>query len=511
MASATDLLSTPFLSGRASPEALLELPLTPIALDEGDRTSSEKSEERLSESPSPCARKAARRVARRVKKPARQTPKNQTIQEFIRRNESSDFTALLRGLADSSPDENRNPPDSSVGQVCRPAGAIQGRPGPDQPDDTNNEQEYEQQALETHEPDASASPQAPSEDQPPSPRFTPNRHTTREIFLAMKDVLTKSYTDSPGHAYILFDRLGASPFFKIGKSSNPRHRRETHLRKCQLRTWDSREKPATPIRMPMRLERLVQTELQNLNCDPRCPCGVDHVEYFCGEKEVGLEALDFWSAWLQRHEPYDRDGRLKGFWADRLEQFQGHVRDYFRCKSSQCAEQDDGTPACQACLRAGWKKWTEPMPDDELAYTCRTIIPWKCVQRMIQGISRLGPADNFYLIAVVHFIGRVLSAWAWISDPSVFLCAVPLRFLGFWVEPRIRLPAAFGWLLSVVDATLFVVCVYARVQQGRRLATDGKRSHRKAKRAKGVSNECRSNAGEVRSPELDEVDVDTSF
>ncbi|KAL2818215.1 hypothetical protein BDW59DRAFT_152169 [Aspergillus cavernicola] len=470
MAQTTDLLSTPLLSSHLPPKALLESLTTPVLLDGVDEIFTGRDGENIPESPSPCARKA-RRVKKNGRRPT--TPNNHIIQEMVRKNKSPKFAALFQNLAGSSLD----------------GGSEQGHGNSEHPEDPDNQQEGEQFLPSTELPNLDdASEDSNEEESTPLPTFIPQRHTIRELFHDMKDIMTRTYKDTQGRAYILFDRLNQSPFFKIGQSNNPRHRKEKHERKCQLKGWASRERPAISIRMPMRLERLAQAELQNIKCDPRCSCGVEHVEYFWGPMDIGLEVLDFWCEWLQSREPYGWDGQLKGFWVDRLEQFQTHLHDYFSCGSLQCAEQDEEAPACQACLRAGWKKWVEPTPEDELDYACRANIPSKWVRLRVLSLSTFSVIDNFYLIAFVNLVGQILSMCRWISDPNVFLCVIPLRLLGFWVEPRIRLTGpALGFLLLVVDTTLFVVCVYTRFQHGRGEIEDARTRPRRTRRTKTVS------------------------
>ncbi|KAL4862748.1 hypothetical protein BDV12DRAFT_38955 [Aspergillus spectabilis] len=50
-----------------------------------------------------------------------------------------------------------------------------------------------------------------------SPPFIPQQHTIRGIFHNMKDIMAKPYNNNEGHAYILFDGLDHSTFFKIGE------------------------------------------------------------------------------------------------------------------------------------------------------------------------------------------------------------------------------------------------------------------------------------------------------
>lgn len=446
----SDLVATPLLSSHSS-EALLGLSIPPISLDED-----------LPETPSPCVRRESRRV-----KKVRKTPNHGPIKEMERKNRSPVFAAILRNSSGSSPD----------GESAEAGHGLDEARSHDADDQT-----LDQQTSAPAEASNSESPQT-GDSAEPLPSFTPNRHTLLEIFCDMRDVMTAPYDDKRGQVYILYDLQEESPFFKIGKSTDTKKRTVTHLQKCQLKTWASRARPATPIRMPMRLERLVQAELQNLNYVPDCHCTVNHIEYFWGRKEIGLESLDFWCQWLQRHEPYDCDGQLKGFWTDRLEVFQGNIDRYFRCGSFSCAEQGEDTPACRYCLRAGWKKWSKPTPEDELDYACRANIPLKQIQQGIQWLNRFGFVKTSSLVSFANAIGLLLSICRWLSDPSVYLSLIPLRLMVFWFKPTQLPESVIRFFLSFVDTVLLVVCVYARFQH-RDGPVEGKGSPRSVKRGK---------------------------
>ncbi|KAL4928897.1 GIY-YIG nuclease family protein [Aspergillus undulatus] len=302
----------------------------------------------------------------------------------------------------------------------------------------------------------------------------------------MTDMMSKSYNDKndkPGHAYVLFDACDQTPFIKIGSSNNVRSRMGTHRRQCQLETWNLRQRPAKPISRPMRLERIVQAELRNLVCNPQCACGVKHTEYFWASKEAGVELLDFWAGWLQTHEPYDSQENLKDFWFDRLNHFKDNAQKYFRCGSEQCADQDEDAPACQACVRAGWKKWAEPEISDKIDYACRKATSYSVGRQILKGFSRFGFIDETNIIGLAQGLEQFLTMWQWLSDPIVFLCAIELRLLGFWVEPKVHLPdhASF-WLQSLVNGTLLLVGVQTlfRIQEWKRELREAKESPRKS-------------------------------
>ncbi|KAL6232065.1 hypothetical protein BDW75DRAFT_218570 [Aspergillus navahoensis] len=467
MALTADLVSTPLSFGHSPTETLAELPTTPAPSTE----SSERNEEGIPETPSPCASKLGRRVQKDGCQRQRAIPYNRITKEFARMNRSPKFAELIRRAGcELSPREAAKE-------------AVRGVDGPIVPTEPSNEANehpgeeigYQQETEErsrasSGEPTPDDAHSTKSTESTPSPPFTPKRHTIQKIFADMRKVMLKSYKNEPGHAYILYDNLNQSPLFKLGSSTDIHHRVKEHQHRCQRPSWRSIQRPAGNIPAPARLERLAQRELQNFQCDPQCSCGTEHTEYFWGSKEVGVEVLDFWSGWLQGRdkelEPYDCSGNLRGFWADRLDQFQASIYEHFRCNDSQCAEKEEDAPACQACLRAGWRKWAEPTPADELDYACRMNIPSRAIQRGIQSINSCNLIQTSSLIALVNLIRPVLSVWQRISDPGFFLCAIQLRLLGGWVKPIIRLPdLASSWLIYFVDMTLVVICIYFQLQR----------------------------------------------
>ncbi|KAL4996879.1 hypothetical protein BDV10DRAFT_202040 [Aspergillus recurvatus] len=461
-----NLISTPSSLDHAPTGVLAGLSTTPAPLTE----SSERNEEDIPETPSPCVSKLSRCVRRDGRQGQRAIPYNRITKDFARLNRSPKFAELIqRAGCEPSPSEAAKE-------------AVRGVDGPIAPTEPSNEdnkhpgeevghrQETEEQSrTSSEEPTPEDADSLQATESPPPSRFIPKRHTIQKIFQDMSKVMRNSYKAEPGHAYILYDNLN-SPFFKVGSSTDIHHRVKEHQHRCQRPSWRSIQRPARNIPAPGRLERLAQRQLQNFQCDPQCPCGTEHTEYFWGPKEVGVEVLDFWSGWLQRKdnelEPYDCNGNLKHFWHDRLDQFQGSIHEHFKCDNPQCAEKEEDAPACQACLRAGWRKWAEPTPADELDYACRMSIPSRAIQRDIQSINSLDIIPTSCLISFVNLIRRFLSVWQWISDPDVLLCAIPLRLLSGWVEPKIRLPdLAFYWLQYIIDMTFIVICIYIRLQR----------------------------------------------
>ncbi|KAL4751337.1 hypothetical protein BDW72DRAFT_173858 [Aspergillus terricola var. indicus] len=471
MAPAADLVSTP-ISSRESPSEMARVLSTVSYPLSG---SSKLVEDFIPETPSPCASKLVRRAHKHASHSQRAIPYNRITKEFARLNRSPKFAQLIqKACGETSPRETT---EAARDVPVEPSNESNEQPG--------EEIDYQQETEERHrtspeestpedayfsEPTTSA-PSAPSPSLPPS--FTPKRHTIQEIFYDMKKVMRNSYKAEPGHAYVLYDHLNRDPTFKLGSSTQIHQRVKNHQLRCRP-SWRSIQRPARNIPAPVRLERLAQRELQNFQCDVQCPCGIEHTEYFRGSKDVGVEVLGFWSEWLQGKgkgelkdlEPYDRNGKLKDFWTDRLDQFQASLNEYFKCGNPQCAESQEDAPACQACLRAGWKRWTEPTQADELDYACRMSIPSTTIRRVIQSTISRNIFGVSFLIFIVHLMRSTISAWQWISDPGIFLCVLPLRLLSGWVGPGGRMPElTSSWLLCLLDMTFIIVCIYTLLQQ----------------------------------------------
>ncbi|KAL4957057.1 hypothetical protein BDW69DRAFT_180943 [Aspergillus filifer] len=353
MALTADLLATP-LSSAHSPSGTLSGLTAKLT---SETPLSETDTEDQFEAPSPCVERAARRIQR--KGPRSASRRNFTIQEYLRVHNSLESPALGPAVLSNTADEERET-EEQVSTIENT------EPHADDDEDSEAGDRETTQDRSNVLPETTGLASATEEPRiTETPSFNPKTHTIHEIVQRMREFMESNYTDNPGHAYLLYDRSGESPFLKIGKSVRVSVRKGRHQRECQLETWDTKQRPVTSIPRPMRLERIVQAELRNLAYDPSCICGVKHQEYFWVSKEAGLELLDFWAGWLKVHEPYDEEENLKAFWVDRLDQFQENTHVYFRCNSEQCANQDEDAPACQACLRAGWNKWAEPTASEE--------------------------------------------------------------------------------------------------------------------------------------------------
>ncbi|KAL4902201.1 hypothetical protein BDW74DRAFT_158781, partial [Aspergillus multicolor] len=443
-----DLLATPSTSSHAPSATLSDVVSTPVSLQGTPATTGGRNDD-PPETPSPCARKVARRVQNNRQEKG--SPNDRLIREMRRKSKSPIFVAALaKGLGGEAFLANEEPANKSDEGVHITVEAIEsddedmneqdGREARpiiidtdsdcevDDKDEDNDDNGHDRDNHNGHNGYETPlpSPEDPEKpDSAPLPPFTPQTRTIHAIVSDIREAMTKSYQKSTGQGYILSDRNNQSPFFKIGKSGDVKNREQKQRRKCKLPTWNFTTKPARAIRTPMRLERLAQAELQNFSYVPSCSCGVAHREYFWGEKEFGVDALTFWAGWLrgkdEDSDPFDSNDQLKPFWVDRLDHFQDRINDYFRCDAPRCAEKDEEAPACQACLRAGWKKFASPTAADELDYACRTKIPSKGLRQIFRSTNS---------ITVVNLVGQTVTTWSLIFDPRVCLYVVSLRLLG---------------------------------------------------------------------------------
>ncbi|KAL3479344.1 hypothetical protein BJX99DRAFT_77103 [Aspergillus californicus] len=246
-----------------------------------------------------------------------------------------------------------------------------------------------------------STPEQTSEADLGSPSLKSPPRSTESIVQDLSAVIKKEYSQDEGQTYILSDPEGNSPFYKIGKSNAASNRLAQHKRNCGLKNWNLQIKPSSKIKQSLRLERLAQTELKNFNCAPQCVCRVQHSEYYLGDPKDGLDALQGWSHWLVQHKPYGDDDQLASFWDDRLDKFLTDIPRYFKCGGDDCHKPDKG-PACQGCVRSGWRLWTQPTPQDFLEYACQVNIPFRWLRKTLQASSE-GKEDT--VLPYVELVG----------------------------------------------------------------------------------------------------------
>ncbi|PYI12771.1 hypothetical protein BO78DRAFT_392568 [Aspergillus sclerotiicarbonarius CBS 121057] len=200
---------------------------------------------------------------------------------------------------------------------------------------------------------------------------------TEDIILELRNIMTREYKEeNRGFAYVYRDCKDESQYFKIGSTDRIQVREKELQNQCKHTGWELIPEPKMPIWQYKRLERLAQSELKSLTHDLNCACSTKHREYFRGSNVSASEVLERWSRWFVNHEPYDKKNRLKPFWAERLETFttNKNALTYFNCHGDKCSRRESKPVACQECLRAGWKAWTEPTMLEKAGYSCQTYI-----------------------------------------------------------------------------------------------------------------------------------------
>ncbi|KAE8364096.1 hypothetical protein BDV27DRAFT_117983 [Aspergillus caelatus] len=258
--------------------------------------------------------------------------------------------------------------------------------------------------------------------------------STEEIIFAIRDVICgwtppQEKDSKKGYAYIFYDPLAQSPCYKIGHSGNVKVRTQQHQNQCRLRRWSSKKSPA--LRDYKLLERLAHAELRNLRCKPNCFCGAEHREYFLGKAAHGQDILDSWSRWLIEKDPYNDDGNLRSFWVDRLNVLLDGYSRLFHCTDVECNKHHRGNNACQACLREGWQRFTEPTAQDIFEYDCRIKVPFAWGRLLLQTCYGRFPCYETELIWMSDSIEFVCRTWD--SASSVQLILVVLLGKGLYL------------------------------------------------------------------------------
>ncbi|QMW40906.1 hypothetical protein AFCA_004420 [Aspergillus flavus] len=261
------------------------------------------------------------------------------------------------------------------------------------------------------------------------PERTSDACSTEDIILAIRDVICgwtrpQEKESKEGYAYIFYDRSAESLCYKIGHSGNVKVRTQQHQNQCQLRRWSSRKSPA--LREYKLLEKLAHAELRSLRCKFTCLCGVEHREYFLGKVEHGQAILDSWSRWLIEKNPYNDDGNLRPFWVDRFQVFLDGYSRFFHCTANEGNQHPLDSNACQACLRKGWQKFTEPTAQDIFEYDCRIKVPFAGGRLLLQACYSRFSCHRAKLV--------------WMIDSIVFVC----RMLDFASSVQVILLALLG-------------------------------------------------------------------
>ncbi|KAK6072310.1 hypothetical protein SCUP515_07391 [Seiridium cupressi] len=211
---------------------------------------------------------------------------------------------------------------------------------------------------------------------------------------------TQGTSEKVGNNYI-FEAITAEcsgqKLVKIGVTKNYEQSRLDNIaRNCQHVLVDEQDDPVqVPIRLYKRAEQLMHKELEEYRHSWRCRCKVNHKEYFNVDKEVGLEVVQRWREFCRR-EPYDSDGELRPFWADRLNKF-----------NIICG--NPGAHLDHESRARRWSKFMNPGKNEILRYDLKEVIGrlWKWRWQTI------GLAQSFIIVLltgshVVSFFWFVL-------------------------------------------------------------------------------------------------------
>ncbi|KAL3455410.1 hypothetical protein BJX64DRAFT_282093 [Aspergillus heterothallicus] len=240
---------------------------------------------------------------------------------------------------------------------------------------------------------------------------------------------TKSNPSGEGLTYVFADPTGRNKFYKIGSAKNVSKRANEHRSICELSSFRVQRKPAIPIRQYKRLEKLAQAELINMSYDPNCVCAIQQRQYFWGREQTAIEILEFWSKWLVKHSPYDKDGNLLPFWEHRLRVFESNVQKYFDCQGPKCIKRSTDTLACPICLRSGWKAFAEPNGREKIEFASRTQIGSEWAHKILMYLHKYIPIKEDIYLASVDGIGWAMSQMDRFKSPALLLNLLYARLL----------------------------------------------------------------------------------
>ncbi|KAL2854218.1 hypothetical protein BJX68DRAFT_254139 [Aspergillus pseudodeflectus] len=257
---------------------------------------------------------------------------------------------------------------------------------------------------------------------------------------------TRSKPTGEGFTYVFADPTGRNKFYKIGSAKNVSKRANEHRSICNISSFRVQRKPAIPIQQYKRLEKLAQAELINMSYDPNCVCST-HCQYLWGREQTAVEILEFWSKWLGKHSPYDKDGHLLPFWEHRLRGFESNIPKYFDCKGAKCLKRSGDTLACPFCLRAGWKAWAEPGGREKIEFASRTQIGNEWAHKILMYLHKYIPIKEDIYLAGVDGIGWAKSHMGRFKSPALLLNLLYARLL---------IPMLWSTIFTATDTIPFI-------------------------------------------------------
>ncbi|KAL4753230.1 hypothetical protein BDW72DRAFT_201587 [Aspergillus terricola var. indicus] len=315
--------------------------------------------------------------------------------------------------------------------------------------------------------------------------------TLEEVVQEVAHILrTRSNPASEGFTYVFADPTGRNKFYKIGSAKNVSTRMDDHRNICNISYFRAQKKPATPLWQYKRLEKLAQAELINMSYDPNCICGIQQRQYFWGRSETAFETIDFWSKWLLKHSPYDKNGRLLPFWEHRLRVFEVKIQKNFDCRGPKCVKHTADAVACHICLRAGWKAWAEPSGLDKIEFVSRTQIgsPW--VHKILLYLYKYIPIQDSVWVSSIDGLARAISLCDRFKSPAILLNLLYARLLIPMLWSTIFTTAEYFSFFAIMEILIFsaiyqlvrleLTQLGVRRRGTERLGKDGRQIRRKA-------------------------------
>ncbi|KAL4970659.1 putative C6 transcription factor [Aspergillus stella-maris] len=279
-----------------------------------------------------------------------------------------------------------------------------------------------------------------------------------EVVLDVAYILrTKSNPPGEGYTYVLADPTGRNKFYKIGSAKNVSQRANEHRSACNVSYFRIQRRPATPLKQYKRLEKLTQAELINMSYDPNCTCKIPQRQYFWGREQTAYEILDFWSKWLTKSCPYDRNGHLLPFWEHRLRNFEADIQTYFDCRGAKCIKRTADNLACPICLRSGWKWFTEPSGRDKIEFCSRTQIGSVWVHKALLYLYKYIPVKDSVWVTAVDGIAQAVSFCGQFKSTAMLLNLLYARLLIPMLWSTIFTTAEYFSFLSMMEIVIFSV------------------------------------------------------
>ncbi|KAL6239745.1 hypothetical protein BDW75DRAFT_227080 [Aspergillus navahoensis] len=312
-----------------------------------------------------------------------------------------------------------------------------------------------------------------------------------EVVLEVAHILrTRSNPAGEGFTYVFADPTGRNKFYKIGSAKNVSNRVNKHRNICNISYFRVQRRPATPLWQYKRLEKLAQAELINMSYDPNCVCGIQQRQYFWGRAETAFELLDFWSKWLVKHSPYDKNGHLLPFWEHRLRVFEANIQKDFDCQGPKCMKHTTDTVACPICLRAGWKAWAAPSGHDKIEFVSRTQIGSQWVHKILLYLYKYIPIQDSVWITSIDGIASAISMCDQFKSPVMLLNLLYARLLIPMLWSTIFTTAEYFSFFAILEILIFsaiyqlvrleLVQLGVRRRGTERLSKDGRQIRRKA-------------------------------